>query len=86
MFQNHSEIDKIVVSCLHGWKEMVQAYARQFNISKLTEIVEGGMDAQESIRKGVDWLKDNAKEDELVVSFRVGSGEGCGWLGNRSDF
>lgn len=67
VFQNHPEIDKIIVSCLHGWKEMVQAYARQFNITKLTEIVEGGVDAQASIRKGVEWLKDNCKEDDLVV-------------------
>lgn len=67
VFQNHSEIDKIIVSCLHGWKEMVQAYAKQFNITKLTAIVEGGMDAQESSRKGVEWLKNNCRADDLVV-------------------
>ena len=67
VFQNHPEIDRIIVSCLHGWREMVQAYAKQFNISKLEAIVEGGMDAQESIRKGVVWLNDHAKEDDLVV-------------------
>lgn len=67
VFQNHPEIDKIIVSCLHGWKEMVQAYANQFNITKLIQIVEGGVDAQESSRKGVEWLKDNCKADDLVV-------------------
>lgn len=67
VFQKHPEIDKIIVSCLHGWKEMVQAYAKQFNITKLEAIVEGGMGAQESIRKGVEWLKANCKEDELIV-------------------
>ena len=67
VFQNHQEIDKIIVSCLHGWKEMVQAYAKQFNITKLVEIVEGGVDAQESSRKGIEWLKNNGKTDDLVV-------------------
>lgn len=67
VFQNHPEIDRIVVSCLHGWKEMVQAYANQFNITKLTQIVDGGVDAQESSRKGVEWIHENGKEADLVV-------------------
>lgn len=67
VFQEHPEIDKIIVSCLHGWKEMVQAYAKQFDITKLVEIVEGGEDAQESVRKGLQWIKDNGKYDDKVV-------------------
>ncbi len=67
IFQKHPKIDKIIVSCLRGWKEMVHAYANQFNITKLEQIVEGGADAQESIRKGVDWLKENYKAEDLVV-------------------
>lgn len=67
VFQNHPEIDLIVVSCLNGWQEMVRAYAKQFNISKLTEIVAGGPDGQESIRRGVDWLTKNGQPDDVVV-------------------
>lgn len=67
VFQNHPEIDGIIVSCLEGWKEMVQAYAKQFNISKLVKIVDGGVDAQESSRKGVEWLAEQHKKDDLVV-------------------
>ena len=67
VFQNHPQIDKIIVSCLHGWKEMVQAYAKQFDITKMAEIVEGGRDAQESIRKGIQWIKENGRGDDLVV-------------------
>lgn len=67
VFQDHPEIDRIIVSCLRGWKEMVQAYAKQFNITKLEAIVEGGMGAQESVRKGVEWLRDTGKDDDLVV-------------------
>lgn len=66
-FQNHPEIDRIIVSCLHGWKEMVQAYAKQFNITKLVQIVDGGVDAQESSRMGIEWLKQNCRADDLVV-------------------
>lgn len=66
-FQKHPEIDRIVVSCLCGWKEMVQAYAKQFNIGKLVRIVDGGSNAQESIRLGVEWLKGQCKPDDLVI-------------------
>jgi len=66
-FQNHPEIDQIIVSCLHGWKEMVHAYAKQFNITKLLHIVEGGNDAQESSRRGIEWLKENCKAADFVV-------------------
>lgn len=67
VFQNHPEIDEIIVSCLEGWKEMVQAYAKQFNITKLVKIVDGGVGAQESSRMGVEWLSENRKKDDLVV-------------------
>lgn len=66
-FQEHPEIDMVVVSCLSGWQEMVRAYAKQFNISKLAEIVEGGPDGQESIRRGVAWLTEHCMPDDVVV-------------------
>lgn len=67
VFQNHPEIDMILVSCLSGWQEMVRAYAKQFNISKLVEIVVGGPDGQESIRRGVIWLTGHCRPDDVVV-------------------
>jgi len=48
VFQKHPDIDEIVVICLDGWQEMVRVYGKQFNITKLTEILPGGKDAQES--------------------------------------
>ena len=38
-FQRHPAVDKILVVCLDGWQEVVRAYGRQFNISKLEWIV-----------------------------------------------
>lgn len=67
VFQNHPEIDMILVSCLSGWQEMVKAYGKQFNITKLEKIVEGGPDGQESIRRGVVWLTEHCRPDDVVV-------------------
>lgn len=66
-FQSHSEIDKIVVSCLPGWQEMVKVYSKQFGITKMAEIVEGGFDAQESSRRGLSWLRGICGPEDIVV-------------------
>ena len=34
-FENHPQIDAIEVVCLDGWHDVLRAYARQFNITKL---------------------------------------------------
>ena len=34
-FQRHPNIDEICVVILKGWEEILKAYARQFNITKL---------------------------------------------------
>ena len=66
-FQNHPEIDVIEVVCLQGWHEILWAYAKQFNISKLKWIIEGGESGQESIRNGVFNLEGKCKEDDIII-------------------
>ena len=41
-FQNHPDIDAIEVVCLDGWAEILQAYAKQFDIEKLKWITPSG--------------------------------------------
>ncbi len=67
IFQKHQEIDSIVVSCLDGWSQMVNAYAKQFNITKLSKIVTSGATGQESARKAVISLQDTCKNDDIIV-------------------
>ena len=52
-FQQHPSIDEIYVSCLEGWSAVLEAYAKQFNITKLKRIVTGGATGQESIYNGL---------------------------------
>lgn len=66
-FQNHPEIDEIVVACLSGWQEMVKAYAKQFNITKLTKVVEGGESGQASSRQGVNALVGSHEKDDIII-------------------
>lgn len=66
-FQRHPMIDAIEVVCLDGWHEVLWAYSRQFNITKLKWVVSGGSSAQESIRNGVYDLEDKAGDEDIVI-------------------
>lgn len=66
-FQRHPMIDAIDVACLDGWHDVLRAYANQFNITKLQQIVSGGKSAQESIRNGVYNLENRLAADDIVV-------------------
>ena len=66
-FQKHPEIDAIEVVCIDGWHDILWAYAKQFNITKLKWVISGGKTGQESIRNGVYFLEDKCSEDDIVI-------------------
>ncbi|MFK4567210.1 2-C-methyl-D-erythritol 4-phosphate cytidylyltransferase [Enterococcus sp. UD-01] len=66
-FQKHPMIDRILVVCKKGWEDTLLAYAKEYNIDKLNWIIEGGNSGQESIRNGVDFLKEHSDEEDIVV-------------------
>ena len=66
-FQQHPDIDEIIVTCLDGWQEMVRVYCKQFNISKLREIIPGGRDAQESTYRGLQLLQKRMGQGDIVI-------------------
>lgn len=67
-FQKHPQIDAIEVVCLEGWHEVLWAYARQFGISKLENIVNGGETGQDSIRNGLwDIARRYSGDDDIVL-------------------
>ena len=66
-FQKHPQIDAIELVCIDGWHEIVWAYAKQFNITKLKWIVSGGQTGQESIRNGVYALEGKISPNDNVI-------------------
>ena len=66
-FEKHPEIDAIAVVCIEGWEQVLWAYAKQFNITKLQYVVPGGRNGQDSIRNGVMELEKYYKPDDLVL-------------------
>ena len=67
-FQNHPSIDAISVVCLEGWHDVLRAYAKQFGITKLENIVNGGKQGQDSIRNGIqDIASRHSDPDDIVL-------------------
>ena len=66
-FQEHPLIDEIAVVCLEGWKNVLSAYAHQFNITKLKTIAPGGTNGQDSIRNGLFALEEYCSPDDIVL-------------------
>lgn len=50
-----------------GWHDVLRAYAKQFGISKLENIVSGGKNGQDSIRNGLYDIVERYKNDDDVV-------------------
>uniref|UniRef100_UPI0040274DD6 IspD/TarI family cytidylyltransferase n=1 Tax=Prevotella sp. TaxID=59823 RepID=UPI0040274DD6 len=66
-FQRHPLVDAICVVCLKGWEVALQAYANQFNITKLKWIFEGGDSNQHSIRNGLEGLRAAGRPDDDII-------------------
>ncbi len=67
VFENHPEIDSIAVVCIEGWEQVLWAYAKQFNISKLKYVVPGGKNGQDSIRNGLFELEKHFDSKDIVL-------------------
>lgn len=67
-FQKHPSIDAIEIVCLDGWHDVLRAYAKQFGIAKLENIVSGGKNGQDSIRNGLyDIASRHNRQDDIVL-------------------
>lgn len=72
-FQQHPNIDEIYVACLEGWNMVLDAYAKQFNITKLKRIVSGGATGQMSIFNALQAIHEDHTETDIVVLVHDGN-------------
>jgi 2-C-methyl-D-erythritol 4-phosphate cytidylyltransferase len=66
-FQKHADIDVIAVVCLQGWENILWAYAKQFNITKLQHVISGGETGQASIYNGIKELEKHYDSEDVVL-------------------
>ena len=66
-FQHHPDVSNIVVVVIDGWQTVVETYARQFGISKLSGVVVGGSDRFNSMYNGIKYLQTCCPPDEVIL-------------------
>lgn len=69
IFDNHPEIDGIVVVCLESWIPFLHKMLQKFEIGKVVRVIPGGISGQDSIFKGLCAAEEYAKEqnDENTI-------------------
>ncbi len=67
IFQNHSEIDNIVVVVNDKWKSFVEEYAQKYNITKICGYAPAGKTRQHSIYNGLKCIYKNASNTDIVI-------------------
>ncbi|SFC26769.1 IspD/TarI family cytidylyltransferase [Butyrivibrio sp. YAB3001] len=66
-FENHSEIDAIVIACVKDWIPHMNSLLAKYHITKVKSVVMGGATGQESIYNGLMAAKAIAYEKAVVL-------------------
>lgn len=66
-FQNHKQIDSIVVVCISDWIPYLQKLISKYQLDKVCKIVEGGTTGQDSIYKGLLAISEFTSEKNVVL-------------------
>ena len=65
-FQKNKIVENVIVACLKEWQPVLRAYGKEFNITNLKHIVNGGSTGVESIKNAFNAIED-AKDDDIVL-------------------
>ena len=72
IFQNHFEIDKIVVVCVEGWIDYMEELIYRYRLEKVAKVVPGGETGQLSIYNGLKAAADTFGTDDNIVLIHDG--------------
>lgn len=66
-FQNHKEIDAIILVSLESWINYCEELVDKYRLTKVEKIVPGGSTGQESIFNGLEVANSNFSEESIVL-------------------
>ncbi len=67
IFQNHNEIDKIVIVVSDEWKEYVQELVEKYSVTKVCGFAPAGETRQHSIYNGLKCIEENAQGTGVCI-------------------
>lgn len=66
-FENHPEVDDIVVVCLKSWIGEFKKLKSKYKITKVSKVVEGGSTGHESIYNGLKIMEEKSSPDDIIL-------------------
>lgn len=66
-FQHHDEIDRIYVVCAPEWSDFIRCLANEESISKFVRTIPSGTTSIDSIRNGIEGIRQDYSESNPVV-------------------
>ena len=66
-FQRNEQIEKIVVVCVKEWINYVKELVKEYSLTKVEWVIEGGTTGHDSIKNGVFFLKDKVNPDDYII-------------------
>ncbi|WP_449039716.1 IspD/TarI family cytidylyltransferase [Parabacteroides goldsteinii] len=67
-FEKCSDIDKCIIVCNAAWTDYMRELVKEYNLSKVFDIVSGGKDRQSSIKQGLKGIeRDGGNSDDIIV-------------------
>ena len=66
-FEYHEEITEIIVVCISEWIEELKVLLGRYGIRKVSTIIPGGETGHDSIRLGLEAMKTDTADDEIVL-------------------
>lgn len=67
LFENHPDIDGIVISCLEDWIPYLELLLKRYSISKVRAVVAGGETGQDSIWNALQCIQQLYPPDSIVL-------------------
>ncbi len=71
IFENHQDVDAIIVVCLESWIPYLRKMLRKFEVTKVVDVIPGGETGQESIYLGLcaaeRYVKEKSVNDAIVM-------------------
>lgn len=67
LFDNHPQIDAIVVACIKNWIPFLEKQLRKFEITKVIKVVPGGETGQQSIYNALCAAENAGTDDSIVL-------------------
>lgn len=71
-FENHDQIDKIVIACVEDWIPFLKELVEKYRLKKVAKIVPGGKMGQDSIYAGLKAAEEVGDSDHNIVLIHDG--------------